>query len=566
MQSGLSVQQNRTQWLDHLFTEIAPPGRLEIRSFGKDGQRYQTFARDQIEALHAIDADCKRGCNVYAGMATRGERVSDETGRISGGKDNLVACRALWVDKDGLYAEGAREEWECALEQFPLQPSMRVDSGNGEHCYWILEEPFEFDRCDMLQLEYALKGLADLLACDPAATDASRILRVPGTFNLPTPDKMAAGRTEMRCRILSTTGALYQFEDFEAFVQRGAALKAQRPSTTASSGIGKFAHPHRHEALTRHATFLRKSGLSQSAIEAALSVFNAERCDPPKLPAEVAALAKWSGRVEVGDNNAQEHEPRIRPNESRADRMRRELAESMTCGRPLERMTIDLGIQKLAPRYPSTIELLETYGNTILMADAGLGKSMLALAIAIETAGTGMWNVVYNNAELDAAEMSTRIGRVTSAMASDSGYAMEAIEFFSAGDQTTIAELAQRAVDAVRDDRRLLIVLDSINTLAEYAADDAPCADLMQARRLYNWAAQVRKNTCGDVSFLIVSETNASGGVKGRKGQFSADVVVRISGTNDSDRVEINCLKSRSAASGPLGVFTRDWKIGRFVK
>ena len=131
---------------------------------------------------------------------------------------------------------------------------------------------------------------------------------------------------------------------------------------------------------------------------------------------------------------------------------------------------------------------------------------------------------------------------------------------------SAVKELIENAVDAVCNDRGLLIVLDSINTLGEFAADDSPGSDLMQTRRLYNWASQVRKNTLGDVAFVIVSETNAGGGVKGRKGAFSADVVVKLSKTEDRDMVRIECVKSRSAAGGDLGSYTREWKTGRFER
>ena len=559
MQPNLTDQ--RRQFLATVFEGL--PGWIEIRSLSRNGLPAQVFCRDIQAGLHTISEHFHTGLNVYAGMATR------HSGE-SGGKANLVRCRVLWVDRDGLTEEGAREEWETALERFPIQPSLRVDSGGGEHAHWILEEPLDLTDADQIQLlEHTLKGLADALECDPAPTDASRIMRVPGTINLPSPEKQAAGRIDAPCRIISQTGEVYSIEDFEDFTTRGAQLKNTAPRTTkpADATGALFRHPYRHEALKRHAAFLRKSGLSVSAVEAALLVFNDERCDPPKEPAEVANIARWSGCVDVGDNNAAEVE--LDPHAAErgyVERMKSELVTSVTTGHPLQKMQLNFEESRLAPRYPSAVDGLETYGNTVLLAEGGVGKTMLAHGIALEAAGCGAWEVVYFNAELDEAELAERIKRYGQNMVNDWGCALDHIVWWSAGDQTSIGGMVDTCVDAVSHRRKLLIVLDSINTLAEYAAGDAPGADLAQLRKLYNWSAQVRKQTLGDVAFLIVSETNASGGVKGRKGFFSADVVVSMKSIEESDSVEINVLKSRSARGGNLGAYTRDWKTGRFVK
>ena len=297
-------REHRELFLHTLFDEV--PGKIEVRSFPLNGGApRQTFCTTIPEALDAVDRDCAAGCNVYLGMATRGSRVSDQTGRLSGGKDNLVAVRALWVDRDGLTEEGAREAYAIDLEQFPHRPSLRVDSGGGEHSYWLLEEPWLLDSPERIQaLEHTLRGLADVLHADPASTDAARILRVPGTFNLPTPEKLAAGRVMAKCRIEDIDGRLYQAEVFEDFRSRGALLR--RPTTASTVSLQKFQHPHRHEALTRHVAFLRKSGLSVDAAKAALLVFNAQRCEPPKEDDEVIAIARWSGRVDPEKGSSRE--------------------------------------------------------------------------------------------------------------------------------------------------------------------------------------------------------------------------------------------------------------------
>jgi len=59
-----------------------------------------------------------------------------------------------------------------------------VDSGGGYQPYWLLREPVELNQETIARLEGINRGLALALGGDAAATDASRILRLPGTFNL----------------------------------------------------------------------------------------------------------------------------------------------------------------------------------------------------------------------------------------------------------------------------------------------------------------------------------------------------------------------------------------------
>jgi hypothetical protein len=196
------------------------------------------------------------------------------------------------------------------ITRFLLPPSLRVDSGGGEHDYWLTEDYLKLDTPERIHaFEMANRGLADALGGDLAATDASRILRVPGTFNIPGPDKVAKGRVRANCRLIVHDGPTYTPEDIEIFRMRGEALKPN-PTTTRTNAENTIYNPgQRHEALVRHAALLRKSGLSSGAAQAALLVFNAERCNPPKLEDEVCSLIKWAERVEPGERNAEEVEP-----------------------------------------------------------------------------------------------------------------------------------------------------------------------------------------------------------------------------------------------------------------
>ena len=131
----------------------------------------------------------------------------------NGSKLNLAATRALWVDFDG-----DPGELSTKLETFPLPPSLLVNSGGGVHAYWILAEPFALDTEEARsQFENVLKGLTAVLGGDRAATDASRILRVAGTINLPDRRKRDKGRSAALCRIAAEGDETYGIDDFDDF-------------------------------------------------------------------------------------------------------------------------------------------------------------------------------------------------------------------------------------------------------------------------------------------------------------------------------------------------------------
>ena len=207
------------QYLEVVFGRL--PGCIDLRLIEPDGLCQRIPCASIDDTLKRVNAAATRGVNLYVGIATR-RTMSRAEG--AGGKENLAASRALWVDCD-FKAEGDRERFEELLRTFPMPASMIVFSGGGMHTYWLLEEPFDLTtEADVLRFEYALKGLCDYFDADRAATDASRILRVPGTINYPDRVKRERGRVPTPCETLSAARHLYTFSDFEEFELRGQAL------------------------------------------------------------------------------------------------------------------------------------------------------------------------------------------------------------------------------------------------------------------------------------------------------------------------------------------------------
>ena len=92
----------------------------------------------------------------------------------NGRKDGISEIPSLWIDLDGSPVD--------QLTETPLAPLALIETSPGKyHAYWKLREPAS--RSDIPAIENILKRLASEFGGDRAATDASRILRVPDTLN-----------------------------------------------------------------------------------------------------------------------------------------------------------------------------------------------------------------------------------------------------------------------------------------------------------------------------------------------------------------------------------------------
>ncbi|HTC59556.1 MAG TPA: DNA-primase RepB domain-containing protein [Solirubrobacteraceae bacterium] len=149
-----------------MLTESAPPGSLlDIRYRKPDGRFSRIF-------LHARDTRAARRItklgqhsDVYVGCALRV--------RPRGTRRDLAPTALLWADCDS-----ARSL--AAARAFTPQASMIVASGSlgHAHAYWQLTTPL-----DIQELEDANRRLAHKLGADVKCADATRILRIPGTWN-----------------------------------------------------------------------------------------------------------------------------------------------------------------------------------------------------------------------------------------------------------------------------------------------------------------------------------------------------------------------------------------------
>jgi len=121
-------------------------------------------------------------------------------------KDTVVSLQQIIVDEDLKNIKQSREEViECA-RALALPPTEIVDSGHGLHIKWRLKEPL-IDSAGFEEAERTMKALARLLAGDPLPTHRAALLRCIGSHN--TKEEPAR-----ECRVIVNGGAECDISEF----------------------------------------------------------------------------------------------------------------------------------------------------------------------------------------------------------------------------------------------------------------------------------------------------------------------------------------------------------------
>lgn len=186
---------------EHLVELRAIPN---VRDAGKPKS---IFTRDADDIETFVSRHDKPGWSVYFGVATR----SGQPGTVA----NCQELPAVWIDVDGAkpvdLVQGAY-----------LPPSLIVDSGNGIHAYWLLNEPFEISEAldnDGHPAVLVMQGLARIFAADRSVADLARIMRLPGTTN--------SKREPVTCTVLYQSDVRYELDDLAEWVSWQAQLRGE---------------------------------------------------------------------------------------------------------------------------------------------------------------------------------------------------------------------------------------------------------------------------------------------------------------------------------------------------
>lgn len=254
-------------FFDLLFPDIGA-NFIEIRTLPTVRQFFCSTTEDAAQTVESLP-----NTNVHFGTCLRNDRIGDE--------QHSSTIGALWADVDFKDFEGGQAEARKRILAFEFNPSIAVGTGNGWHFYWVLKEPEEINSKSRPYFRGILDGIATALGGDRACKDLARVFRVPGTNNVKDPSDpkpVEIIRWNPDCK--------YNHIDFEHYYEEKSGQAATAPIE------GRIQQGGRNGTLTSIAGTMRRGGMSEDAIFAALQVENASKCEPPIFDGELRAIAR----------------------------------------------------------------------------------------------------------------------------------------------------------------------------------------------------------------------------------------------------------------------------------
>jgi hypothetical protein len=194
----------------------APEGPWVLTSIAPDGGKIDTITfgpgdvvkmRDWIQERQGVQ-------NLYFTVnATRGPMT------IKPKKSDIRGMRAIHVDVDPREGEDPAAEKDRAvklLRDFKPAPTVITDSGNGAQGFWLLDnEHATPDEATRAEAELYNLHIETVLQAD-ACHNIDRIMRLPGTVNLPNKKKRDKGRVPCPTSVVEVDwNRIYSLKEFQ---------------------------------------------------------------------------------------------------------------------------------------------------------------------------------------------------------------------------------------------------------------------------------------------------------------------------------------------------------------
>lgn len=182
------------------------------------GVEARTFTSDEIEKMHSW-IDARQGkSNLYFHVNALNVSVS----HTKASKEDVAHATGLHVDVDDLDA------LERIRHYYP-RPTAVIFSGGGYQAFWLLSE--QTDGLD--RVEQCNRKIANDLGGDNCH-NIDRIMRVPGTINVPNKNKRSSGRTDTLAYIVPELTDWLRIYAIDTFVEA-----SKEPGTELAIDIDK---------------------------------------------------------------------------------------------------------------------------------------------------------------------------------------------------------------------------------------------------------------------------------------------------------------------------------------
>ncbi len=183
-----------------------------------------SFARTERERMAAW-IDARQGkANLYFAVNRVFGLIASKAKKL-----DMASAVALHVDVDprpGEPLEAERERAARVLREYDPPPSVMLDSGGGYQGFWLLDAPYalEGERADddrHLPVEDRNRAIEVALGGDNCH-NIDRIMRLPGTVNVPGEKKRKKGRRPALARVvMEDWSRRYRLEDFPGLPKVG---------------------------------------------------------------------------------------------------------------------------------------------------------------------------------------------------------------------------------------------------------------------------------------------------------------------------------------------------------
>lgn len=172
------------------FLKSVSPDRWDLAAIPPDGGRPEFRTFDPAEPWLAADfMDLHQG---NSGLYYQLNRPRPDLRNRKATKADIEIVRGLHADID--MADAATL---ARIRAFAPRPTLIVFSGGGYQPLWLLQDPTtEFDRVERLN-----RAIARVLGGDNCH-NVDRLLRLPGTINMPNTKKRAAGRVPVLAEVI----------------------------------------------------------------------------------------------------------------------------------------------------------------------------------------------------------------------------------------------------------------------------------------------------------------------------------------------------------------------------
>ncbi|MCK4358806.1 MAG: helix-turn-helix domain-containing protein [Candidatus Cloacimonetes bacterium] len=191
--------------LELFFSMLFPniKGYIEVRGF-KVGHEKPVFRKFFKTVMELLEYELPNDLNLYFG-------VFERKNTRSGASYNCSRTNALWVDIDHVDIT----ELDSRLRNSKLpKPSIIVNSGNGYHCYWLLDAPATYVKSVLVKIVVEIGG-------DSRPVDTARILRIPETYNF-------EEKEHKHCKIVMIKDSKYSINYFKELLGVTEELKDER--------------------------------------------------------------------------------------------------------------------------------------------------------------------------------------------------------------------------------------------------------------------------------------------------------------------------------------------------